>query len=61
MTEVKSYVILRFGRYASRVKLITNDASKNADNKEIARLKGIIAKMKKGDAVAEEETEEVDE
>ena len=28
-------------RYASRVKLITNDASKNADNKEIARLKGV--------------------
>ena len=27
--------------YASRVKLITNDASKNADNKEIARLKGV--------------------
>ena len=26
-------------RYASRVKLITNDASKNADNKEVARLK----------------------
>lgn len=25
--------------YASRVKLITNDAQKNADNKEIARLK----------------------
>lgn len=27
--------------YASRVKLITNDASKNADNKEIARLKSV--------------------
>ena len=33
-------IIIAF-RYASRVKLITNDASKNADNKEIARLKGV--------------------
>ncbi|XP_067665807.1 uncharacterized protein [Haliotis asinina] len=41
--------------YASRVKLITNDASKNADNKEILRLKGIIQKMKKGESVDEEE------
>ncbi|XP_033749240.1 myosin-9-like [Pecten maximus] len=37
--------------YASRVKLITNDASKNADNKEIAKLKNIIAKMKKGEDI----------
>jgi hypothetical protein len=37
------------------VKLITNAASKNADNKEIVRLKGIIAKLKK------EEEVEVDE
>lgn len=28
-------------RYASRVKLITNDASKNAENKEINRLKNV--------------------
>ncbi|XP_077988822.1 uncharacterized protein LOC144443263 isoform X2 [Glandiceps talaboti] len=41
--------------YASRVKLITNDASKNADNKEIARLKDVIAKLKKGESVEEEE------
>ncbi|XP_071110400.1 uncharacterized protein [Haliotis cracherodii] len=41
--------------YASRVKLITNDASKNADNKEILRLKAVIQKMKKGEAVEEEE------
>ena len=27
--------------YASRVKLITNQASKNSDNKEIARLKSV--------------------
>ena len=40
--------------YASRVKLITNDASKNADNKEIARLKGIIAKLKIGENVEED-------
>ncbi|XP_052794090.1 early endosome antigen 1-like isoform X2 [Mya arenaria] len=37
--------------YASRVKLITNDASKNADNKEIAKLKAIISKMKKGETL----------
>ncbi|XP_076443264.1 uncharacterized protein LOC143281879 [Babylonia areolata] len=41
--------------YASRVKLITNDASKNADNKEIARLKAIISKLKAGERVDEEE------
>ena len=35
------YCFLGLFRYASRVKLITNDASKNADNKEIARLKGV--------------------
>ncbi|XP_038044756.1 myosin-10-like [Patiria miniata] len=45
--------------YASRVKLITNDASKNADNKEIARLKEIIAKMKTGEVVELEEDAEV--
>jgi serine/threonine-protein kinase RIO1 len=28
-------------RYASRVKLITNDAQKNSENKEIARLKQV--------------------
>ncbi|XP_005111503.1 myosin-2 heavy chain [Aplysia californica] len=44
--------------YASRVKLITNDASKNADNKEIARLKAVISKLKRGEAVAGEEEEE---
>lgn len=41
--------------YAARVKLITNDASKNADNKEIARLKGIITKLKKGEAIADDD------
>ncbi|XP_064618815.1 myosin-9-like isoform X3 [Lineus longissimus] len=41
--------------YASRVKLITNDAQKNSDNKEIARLKGVISKLKAGEKVAEEE------
>ncbi|XP_065179475.1 uncharacterized protein LOC135809954 [Sycon ciliatum] len=41
--------------YASRVKLITNDASKNADNKEIARLKSVISKLKKGEDVEEED------
>ena len=33
--------------YAARVKLITNDASKNSDNKEIARLKAVIVRLKK--------------
>ena len=41
--------------YAARVKLITNDASKNADNKEIARLKGIITKLKKGETVDDDD------
>eukprot|EP01135_Chromosphaera_perkinsii_P004123 Nk52_evm30s270 gene=Nk52_evmTU30s270 len=40
--------------YASRVKLITNDAQKNADNQEIARLKSIIKKQKAGQEVDEE-------
>lgn len=44
--------------YASRVKLITNDAQKNADNKEINRLKGIIAKLKKGETVDDAEVED---
>ncbi|KAJ8029772.1 Kinesin-like protein KIN-14I [Holothuria leucospilota] len=46
--------------YASRVKLITNDASKNADNKEIARLKSIIAKLKSGETVGDEEVDGTD-
>ena len=41
--------------YAARVKLITNDASKNADNKEIARLKAIIARLRKGEDVGEDD------
>ncbi|XP_065843071.1 uncharacterized protein [Oscarella lobularis] len=41
--------------YASRVKLITNDAQKNADNKEIARLKATIAKLRKGENIEEED------
>jgi hypothetical protein len=41
--------------YASRVKLITNDAQKNSENKEIARLKQLIAKLKSGEAVIEED------
>ncbi|XP_069951026.1 uncharacterized protein [Cherax quadricarinatus] len=40
--------------YASRIKQITNNISKNSDNKEITRLKSIICKLKKGEA--EEET-----
>lgn len=32
-------------RYASRVKLITNDAQKNSDSKEIARLKAVSSHL----------------
>ncbi len=34
--------------YASRVKLITNNASKNAEREEVTRLKRIIANLKAG-------------
>lgn len=44
-------------RYASRVKLITNDAQKNQDNKEVARLKGIITKLKAGESLDADEAE----
>uniref|UniRef100_H2XNC3 Kinesin-like protein n=1 Tax=Ciona intestinalis TaxID=7719 RepID=H2XNC3_CIOIN len=37
--------------YAARVKLITNDASKNAETKEVARLKQVIAKLKAGEDI----------
>ena len=43
--------------YASRVKLITNKAAKNADSKEVARLKDIIKRLKAGDLEASEEGE----
>ncbi|KAK3889374.1 hypothetical protein Pcinc_006626 [Petrolisthes cinctipes] len=39
--------------YASRIKQITNNISKNADNKEISRLKAIISKLKKGEDIDE--------
>ena len=38
--------------YASRVKLITNDAQKNSENKEINRLKAIIKKLQSGETLA---------
>ena len=41
LDNITLYQPFSFLRYASRVKLITNDASKNSDNKEIARLKGV--------------------
>jgi kinesin family protein C2/C3 len=44
--------------YAARVKLITNDAQKNADNKEISRLKGIIKKLQAGQQLAADEAVE---
>lgn len=36
--------------YASRVKLITNNANKNSDSEEVARLKAIIRQLKAGTA-----------
>ena len=44
--------------YASRVKLITNTASKNAESKEIARLKDVIKKLRAGAVVEAENGEE---
>ena len=41
--------------YAARVKEIKNTASKNADNKEVAKLKAIIEKLKNGESIEEEE------
>ena len=41
--------------YAARVKLITNDATKNAENREVSRLKATIARLQKGEAVTEDE------
>ena len=44
--------------YASRVKLITNDAQKNADSKEITRLKGIIKKLQTGESLTPDDAYE---
>lgn len=41
--------------YASRVKNITNDAQKNAESKEVARLKEIIGRLQAGEEVTQEE------
>ena len=41
--------------YAARVKLITNDASKNQESKEIARLKEQIKQLKAGATVEDED------
>ena len=41
--------------YAARVKKIVNNASKQAESEEVARLKGIIKKLQSGQAVALEE------
>ena len=40
------------------MKLITNAASKNAESKEISRLKGIIARLKKGQQEEEDTGDE---
>eukprot|EP00741_Cyanophora_paradoxa_P005575 tig00000911_g5405.t1 len=41
--------------YASRVKLITNNASKNAESAEVNRLKKIIAQLRAGQQVDDAE------
>ncbi|XP_037082971.1 kinesin-like protein KIN-14I [Pollicipes pollicipes] len=46
--------------YASRVKQITNSAARNAENKEITRLKNIIAKLKQKCETAQSCGEEFD-
>merc|ERR1712178_545415 len=46
--------------YAQRVKLITNDASKNAESKEVNRLKQIIKKLRAGGNVEDAELDGVD-
>jgi hypothetical protein len=47
-------------QYASRVKLITNNAQKNVESKEVARLKALIAGMKGVKAPAVEADEVTD-
>ncbi|KAF0719548.1 Aste57867_962 [Aphanomyces stellatus] len=42
--------------YAPRVKLITNQANKNSDTKEVAKLKQIIKQLKAGHDVDLNET-----
>ena len=41
--------------YANRVKHITNDAQKNAESQEVARLKDIIGRLKGGEDVSNDE------
>jgi glutathione peroxidase-family protein len=44
--------------YASRVKMITNTASKNEDSQEVTRLKAIIRKLQQGESIdVDEEVE----
>jgi hypothetical protein len=47
-------------QYASRVKLITNNAQKNVESKEVVRLKALIASMKSGKAPAVEADADAD-
>lgn len=50
-------------RYASRVRSIVNDPSKNVSSKEVARLKRLVAYWKEqaGKRADEEELEEISE
>ncbi|XP_043206786.1 kinesin-like protein KIN-14E isoform X2 [Amphibalanus amphitrite] len=48
-------------QYASRVKQITNSAARNADNKEITRLKNVIAKLRQRVDCGQPSLEERDE
>lgn len=44
--------------YAARVKKIVNNASKQAESEEVARLKMIIRRLQKGDAITDLEPPE---
>jgi kinesin family protein C2/C3 len=46
--------------YASRVKLIKNDATKNVETKEVQKLKKIINELRAGNKAAGEEEDDVD-
>ena len=42
--------------YAARVKLITNDAQKSSDSKEVARLKGMVRRLQAGETLGADES-----
>ena len=42
--------------FAARVKLITNDAQKSSDSKEVARLKGMVRRLQAGETLGADES-----